>query len=686
MAFKSSIAPGSPKLSIFLGEGAEVQLPNCTFNTGAARAELRFGTISDSVQFVKRPAPLEDKLIVSRLPSRGRRPNVIVPASKEDTVNEEPTRVSAFNRLSRPKRVVSLAEDDDEPAFTITAKGRESGIFHSSDEDTPKKKSVFSRLTQRKVKIPKQKLDFVSFQGHRNDQRGSFSNSFEPLRLVWKNSTTAELRPQPQENKGCRPPKSYHKGSFSQNLYETYAASKKLRSEKMTPKEFYEKKKRLVSSARRTVFDRLTLARTQTKSSRSKSQPRREVEDEEMSNVDVEIHTVRMVTETRGDPAPEPEQPGVFTRSRRRATDSHSGIGDEGSSQVPLEGQKTGSLPVFRKPASYKEADPPNVEVEDEPAFIYNGDDITRRVQQMERLRQMENREAEYQWLNENMTIMMESMVKMQRQMAALMESQKAQRPRSPNLQPREIPGLVEQGGTSPQPREIPRPGEQEGTSYAPPQAVGLLLWNIDSWMTPFLSTSGITTFQELISQAKKLERTSPKVFSNFQAPRNDREKPKRTEGVKYTATAFNVDKGKGVAESHKPEQAKPPTLGAAGNESKPIPSLKERMNKKYSFRRDKVLKIFKDAVKEGLQLPECKRPEEQNKKDHPNYCPYHRVLGHTIEDCYVFKDWVERQYQEGKITLSKNVLSEQSTEHTRYVTTPSSRGITPVEKSRSGG
>ncbi|KAH7690271.1 NAD(P)-binding domain-containing protein [Dioscorea alata] len=93
-------------------------------------------------------------------------------------------------------------------------------------------------------------------------------------------------------------------------------------------------------------------------------------------------------------------------------------------------------------------------------------------------------------------------------------------------------------------------------------------------------------------------------------------------------------------------------------------------MNKNYSFRRDKVHKIFKDAMREGLQLPECKRPEEQSKKDHPNYCPYHRVLGHTIEDCYVFKDWVERQYQEGKITLSKNVLSEQQAEHTRYVTT----------------
>ncbi|KAH7673935.1 hypothetical protein IHE45_08G039000 [Dioscorea alata] len=213
------------------------------------------------------------------------------------------------------------------------------------------------------------------------------------------------------------------------------------------------------------------------------------------------------------------------------------------------------------------------------------------------------------------------------------------------------------------------------------PQAVGLLLGNIDNWMAPFLSTSGITTFQDLISQAKKLERTNPKVLTNFQSTsRNDRDKSKRTEGVKYTATTFNVEKGKGVLDPHKPEQVKASSLGITGNESRPLPSLKDRMNKKYSFRRDKVHKIFKDAVREGLQLPECKRLEEQNKKDHPSYCPYHRVLGHTIEDCYVFKDWVERQYQEGKITLSKNVLSKQPAEHTRYVTTLNSQGSSQGE------
>ena len=57
------------------------------------------------------------------------------------------------------------------------------------------------------------------------------------------------------------------------------------------------------------------------------------------------------------------------------------------------------------------------------------------------------------------------------------------------------------------------------------------------------------------------------------------------------------------------------------------------------------MAKIFKDAMKAGLTLPECKRPNEASKSDDPNFCPYHRVLGHPIGDCWVFKDWVEKRY-----------------------------------------
>jgi hypothetical protein len=90
-----------------------------------------------------------------------------------------------------------------------------------------------------------------------------------------------------------------------------------------------------------------------------------------------------------------------------------------------------------------------------------------------------------------------------------------------------------------------------------------------------------------------------------------------------------------------------------------PITTLKEKKSKPYSFRRDRVAKIFSDSLKNGLQLPECKRPADMGKSDDPNYCPYHRILGHTIEDCWVFKEWVERKYRDGEIALPKSILQD---------------------------
>jgi hypothetical protein len=69
------------------------------------------------------------------------------------------------------------------------------------------------------------------------------------------------------------------------------------------------------------------------------------------------------------------------------------------------------------------------------------------------------------------------------------------------------------------------------------------------------------------------------------------------------------------------------------------------------------VAKIFKEAIENGLILPISKRPAEIEKYSDSNYCPYHQVLGHPIEDCWVFKDWVEKGYTEGIIKFPQNVL-----------------------------
>lgn len=88
---------------------------------------------------------------------------------------------------------------------------------------------------------------------------------------------------------------------------------------------------------------------------------------------------------------------------------------------------------------------------------------------------------------------------------------------------------------------------------------------------------------------------------------------------------------------------------------------MEERKSQPSSFRRDTVKKIFQDAFKKGLKLEDSKRPDNMKHSDDPNYCPYHRLLGHPIEDCWVFKDWVEKKEKEGSRTLSKSVLSARS-------------------------
>ncbi|KAL0411553.1 UNVERIFIED_CONTAM: hypothetical protein Slati_3745000 [Sesamum latifolium] len=41
--------------------------------------------------------------------------------------------------------------------------------------------------------------------------------------------------------------------------------------------------------------------------------------------------------------------------------------------------------------------------------------------------------------------------------------------------------------------------------------------------------------------------------------------------------------------------------------------------------------------------------------KDDPKYCKYHRLVGHSIQDCFVFKDKVMQLASQGKISLEED-------------------------------
>jgi len=81
--------------------------------------------------------------------------------------------------------------------------------------------------------------------------------------------------------------------------------------------------------------------------------------------------------------------------------------------------------------------------------------------------------------------------------------------------------------------------------------------------------------------------------------------------------------------------------------------TLKEMQAKEYPFLDSDVPAIFEELLELKLiELPEMKRPDETGKTNDPNYCKYHRLIGHPIEKCFVFKEKVMDLAAEGKILL----------------------------------
>ncbi|KAL0339231.1 UNVERIFIED_CONTAM: hypothetical protein Sangu_1445200 [Sesamum angustifolium] len=84
--------------------------------------------------------------------------------------------------------------------------------------------------------------------------------------------------------------------------------------------------------------------------------------------------------------------------------------------------------------------------------------------------------------------------------------------------------------------------------------------------------------------------------------------------------------------------------------------TLKEMQAKQYPFLNSDVSRIFDDLLNANLiELPEMKWPEEVGKTDDPKYCKYHRLVGHPIHDCFIFKDKVMQLARQGNISLEED-------------------------------
>ncbi|XP_019179608.1 PREDICTED: uncharacterized protein LOC109174830 [Ipomoea nil] len=99
--------------------------------------------------------------------------------------------------------------------------------------------------------------------------------------------------------------------------------------------------------------------------------------------------------------------------------------------------------------------------------------------------------------------------------------------------------------------------------------------------------------------------------------------------------------------------------IGESKDASRPLHgsrrlSYRKRQNKKYPFLDSDVPYMFHELLKHNLvDLLEMRRPHEASMVDDPSYCKYHRLVGHQIENCFVFKDKVMKLARDGRIELA---------------------------------
>ncbi|GAA0158373.1 hypothetical protein LIER_15421 [Lithospermum erythrorhizon] len=87
--------------------------------------------------------------------------------------------------------------------------------------------------------------------------------------------------------------------------------------------------------------------------------------------------------------------------------------------------------------------------------------------------------------------------------------------------------------------------------------------------------------------------------------------------------------------------------------------TLKQMQEKHYPFLEYDVPSMFDELLKAKLiELSESERPEEANRSTEPNFCKYHRILGHPIEKCFIFKERVMDLARKGAITLEEDKVS----------------------------
>jgi hypothetical protein len=140
------------------------------------------------------------------------------------------------------------------------------------------------------------------------------------------------------------------------------------------------------------------------------------------------------------------------------------------------------------------------------------------------------------------------------------------------------------------------------------------------------------------------------KRFNSTRKPKNNSNNNKPRMAEANTARA-----------SSSTQQGNVPMLGMRNEASggRQHPSIQDLLKKQYVFKRAMIKGFFSQVVEHNhIKLPDPKRPDQVGMTNNPLYCTYHRYVGHVIEDCVAFKEWLQRAIDEKILALQPHAIN----------------------------
>ncbi|KAG9458357.1 hypothetical protein H6P81_002865 [Aristolochia fimbriata] len=214
----------------------------------------------------------------------------------------------------------------------------------------------------------------------------------------------------------------------------------------------------------------------------------------------------------------------------------------------------------------------------------------------------------------------------------------------------------------------------KESTSLSTQTSIDMCIRGMNWTLVYFLQSRKPRDFQELATEAHNMEILIQEKGEG-KAPMTEADKKpkfvkKESKAPAKEALATNITEPQKITATQNKNTGndwKPNVNRLASTAIRQKFTLKDRQAKTYHFPNSDFPGMLEQLLEKNLlQLPEAKRPEDVGKTSDPNYCKYHRLVGHPTEKCFVLKDRILELVTQGRIILETDDNTTAS--HTIFV------------------